>query len=465
MATKRLLLLIIIVVILGSAIVKTILFLTAEPKVTADYVAEYNAITFPANYDPNRNAASNYQKAFDAFVEMPREIMIQRISWPADYNDSDQILFQRWLASNLQAFEQFKIAANKPYYWLERKAGKDNSMMSIITPEWSPLRQLIEAVAWQAKQNAIEGQTQNAFENILDCYRAGRQKCRTPSLATEQHWGRSIEQTAMDAALVILDRAEINTTTLKFFQDILYAELAKDKYVPDLDAEKLFLYDVLQRTFVDNGKGTGRLAFRKAEAFFALCGEAYNRRVFLSCFIGPTRNEIVEQINEIFASFDSIKMKTPQQLHSYDRNYFMKLDTACENNFVLGIVMPSLHRIHKSYHQTKSDAEAVVAVLAILRYKADTGQYPESLDKLVSAGYLQSVPMDPYSDGPLVYKVTEDNFTLYSVGENFVDDGGKAYPADIIYWPVKRLERPKLPSETEEETETMQKISDANEAK
>ena len=51
--------------LLALLILKIVLFLTAKPKVTVDYVAEYNKIARPQNYDPNDNAAPYYQKAFD----------------------------------------------------------------------------------------------------------------------------------------------------------------------------------------------------------------------------------------------------------------------------------------------------------------------------------------------------------------------------------------------------------------
>jgi hypothetical protein len=35
------------------------------------------------------------------------------------------------------------------------------------------------------------------------------------------------------------------------------------------------------------------------------------------------------------------------------------------------------------------------------------------------------VPIDPYSDRPLVYRRTDDGYLLYSVGSNRVDDGGQ----------------------------------------
>ncbi len=466
MKNKLRLVLIIVGLVLAVIIVKAVLFITAKPKVTVDYVAEYNAITFPANYDPNENAATYYQKASDAFVAMPRELGEAGTRWLGDFNDSELAAFQKWSASNSQAFEQFKIGANKPYCWWQRQTTR-YGMDELRFHEKYPPGPLVIALLWKTQEDAVEGQTQAAFENILDCYRAGRQQCRTPCLLTEQESGLSLKGRTMSAALVILDRAEFDSADLKSFQDKLKTELDKDTYLPDLQAEKLYLYDVLQRFFVYDDRGTGRLAWSVGKGAIGACGQWNIAEVLRICLIGPTQNQMVEQTDEIFASFDSIKTKTPKQLRSYDRDYFVKIDTACEGNLLWATAMPSLHGIHKHYHQAKANAEAALTIFAILRYKADTGQYPESLDKLVSAGYLQSVPMDPYSDVPLVYKVGEDNFKLYSVGEDFVDDGGVKTldVSDIIYWPVQRRERPKPPSDAEKETESTQETADSNQPK
>jgi len=56
--------------------------------------------------------------------------------------------------------------------------------------------------------------------------------------------------------------------------------------------------------------------------------------------------------------------------------------------------------------------------------------------------------MDPYSNGPLVYKKTDSGFLLYSFGMNLMDDGGelglssRGTPrmwmdnGDWVFWPV-----------------------------
>jgi hypothetical protein len=456
-------------------ILKIILVLTAKPRITVDYVAEYNRITHPQNYDPNDNAAPYYQKAFDAFVEMPRGLQNPYINWPADFNSTEQAILEDWLTSNSQAFEFFKIAANKPFYWLERHADKDNYMFDITLLDLNRLRRLSDALSWDVKLAALKNQPQTALENIIDCHKTGCQICRTPSLLVEQHIGTDLKRAAVDSALVILDKTQLDSSALKSLQTTLQAEFDNDTYVPDFTAEKLCLYDTLQRTFVDNGRGTGRLAWRMAWSYNTLDGVWANRARRLNCFIGPTRNQTIEQIEKAFTIYNQIMPKTPWQLKNEGRGYFEEITNIKNSNFFLQLLLIKPKVIFDPYHKTRAQTKALIAILAILRFKADNHRLPATLDELVSAGYLQSVPMDPYSDGPLVYKPAEDNFKLYSVGENFSDDGGSnevkpesgrrgsvfdAPALDIVYWPVKKLKDPRK----ELSVEQMEKLRAAKEA-
>lgn len=50
---------------------------------------------------------------------------------------------------------------------------------------------------------------------------------------------------------------------------------------------------------------------------------------------------------------------------------------------------------------------------------------PESLDT-IAAFYPGPLPVDPFSGGPLQYRLEGDGFVLYSVDRDGVDDGGTA---------------------------------------
>jgi hypothetical protein len=117
--------------------------------------------------------------------------------------------------------------------------------------------------------------------------------------------------------------------------------------------------------------------------------------------------------------------------------------------FFVKYFMPALDRILDLKYRGNCLHQAALTIIAVQRWQLDTGQYPDDLGLLVEAGYLRELPMDPYSDKPLVYKRTADGFTLYSVSENFTDDGGVWHvksdgdiiqwgdTGDAIFWPLK----------------------------
>ena len=91
-----------------------------------------------------------------------------------------------------------------------------------------------------------------------------------------------------------------------------------------------------------------------------------------------------------------------------------------------------------------------MTIVAPLRYKAEHGQFPQTLDRLVPE-YLKAVPQDPFGPGPLTYKRQDDDFLLYSWGLNFQDHGGqhnkeafrnKKESGDYVFWPPEAVERP-----------------------
>lgn len=84
-----------------------------------------------------------------------------------------------------------------------------------------------------------------------------------------------------------------------------------------------------------------------------------------------------------------------------------------------------------------ADAQArmTVAALAIQRHQLDTGHLPDTLAALVPK-YLSAVPKDPMDGGELRYRRVEakdkatEEYVLYSVGTNSVDDGGDPVQAE-----------------------------------
>jgi hypothetical protein len=66
----------------------------------------------------------------------------------------------------------------------------------------------------------------------------------------------------------------------------------------------------------------------------------------------------------------------------------------------------------------------LIGELALQVFRAEHGREADRLQDLVP-GVLPAVPLDPFTDQPLVYRPTEDGPLLYSLGPNRRDDGGQ----------------------------------------
>lgn len=78
-------------------------------------------------------------------------------------------------------------------------------------------------------------------------------------------------------------------------------------------------------------------------------------------------------------------------------------------------------QLNKHYH---ARVDALVLALAAQRFHLDHGSYPDTLDALIPT-YVQSIPTDRFSDGPLQYRRTQTGAIVYSVGRDGIDDGGR----------------------------------------
>jgi len=87
------------------------------------------------------------------------------------------------------------------------------------------------------------------------------------------------------------------------------------------------------------------------------------------------------------------------------------------------ILAPSLGRAFEVDVRLTAQIRSARAALAAERYRLDNGRFPEQLDQL-AGDYLDRVPIDPFDDKPLRYRLDDDALIIYSVGRNQIDDGG-----------------------------------------
>jgi hypothetical protein len=450
-------------VLIACLIVYVVWFAMGKPVITTDYVAELNRIVRPAA-DESQNAAPLYENA------------IRLIKENSDYNDlkelvgkkydevtaADKEKMQKWITKNKEVFDLVSAGSARPYYWrIYQTDSQDFGMMGIMLPELAKFRSLAKLLVWRAQLSAQQGRYEDSFNDLTVCYRFGRHIRRGNVILVEQLVGIAVEALSVGTIRDILSSHQVDSNTLKALQENLERAFADENFVINFAAERLCMYDRIQACFTDSAFGShlylpriGSLSLGsvKEQEYFWPAGFftpfVHPKMTFHILFTHPGKKETRQMADGLYDYYEKIARKSPAQLKAENEDseqYFLR---KLKDNLFLGIMAPAFGRIIQISYRFKTEVPATVAIIALQRYKQDKGQYPESLDELRTAGFIKAVPIDPWSDKSLVYKKTDAGFTLYSVGMNFKDDGGKmgidndgkprswSENGDAVFWPV-----------------------------
>ena len=421
--------------------------LVGRPTISVNYVDWLNELV-QAGRDKQDNARPYYEKATQLYVDMPEWLGAYPTKWKVDFNDVELKSLADWLEENRQAIESLRRGSLCTGYWNKYHSDETELNKGLVADfmEISPkLRRLAFAMLWQIQYEAHSGDINAALNDSVALVRFGSH-LHGHGLLIENLVGIAIEALGHKSIFMLLEQ-DVSADVLKSAQEEFNKQFGKHEPVISMEAEKVFWYDAIQRTFTDNGQGGGRVLMRGL-AYVVTDDWKDNLWRFVS-FSYPDRQEVVANIDKYFERFAQILTETPWELRNET------IDDQVWNEvhitpLMLKIQTPAHERISQIAWRMKTGREALLTVLAIMRYEKEKSRYPADLDKLVEAGYLKKLPMDPYSDGPLIYRRTDDGFLLYSFGSNLKDDEGKlgrgrqgkprmwADDGDWVFWPVPK---------------------------
>ena len=204
-----------------------------------------------------------------------------------------------------------------------------------------------------------------------------------------------------------------------------------------LEHEKLMMKNLLAPLWETSTKGKIRLARDPSAAIRAQLAEdipplAYwqrklaKARTILAWFFLPSTPQKAAKI--IDASYNSFyAMAEPDfdwEKEPVQASRCPKLNYAFMIELLTDILEPPYRRIHEIYLRTVADHRGCQIIIGLRRYKNKTGQWPKSLDDIKSSAPPE-IFVDPINAGSFVYKPADDSFTLYSKGQNNIDDDGE----------------------------------------
>lgn len=448
-------------------------FVSGKPVVTDEYLRKLNQLG-SAQLAPEDNAWPHYARAAALFVEAEGElkgISAFRSHGPLTFqgmggvNESDREDLVAWVAANEPAWAHYETAGRSSTchktYRYDRTQPRVPCLIEITpNPSLAQLRGLSEVGIWKSRLAAEEGRLDDALDNCLALARTGAH-FQSSVCIVDQLVGIGLGATARLELLRIVAEHGFSAAALGRVQDTL-AQLYSAEYpLANFEGHRLEVLDAVQHSFTRGGLGGGHMIPGQYTVILehtaipqGAQATRWTRAIFRVidvglCLTHVRRNKTVARINELHDEISRRSRLSPYQRHVSGTRELV--DSVCWYRYGFAfMLLPAECRVSELAFRSRAGHEATLTILALKRYRMEKGMYPADLKSLVDSGYLDDVPMDPYSDGPLIYKCLGDEFLLYSVGPDFVDGEGtpgvdhegqpKAWAdhGDMVFWPPGR---------------------------
>ncbi len=393
------------------------------------------------------------REAIKRFKDLPDDVS-------APLTDVECEYIGPWIEQNEAAWKEFMAGSAKSYCYqpyTHDPNGESKSVWSILLPHLSSLKDLARMAAWRSRIDRDQGRLQQSIEDCLDIAHAASH-LQGQGILIEQLVGLALSGLGHGEILRIIADRKLSAAELQYLQEQLSQIYPGDYPLLNMEGERLAFMDVVQRSFTDGGPGGGHLIpgqWDEFQDFTSIDPDIRDKRFLMPFYTAASmaharRDATIAKANEIYDLQSKMAHMTPYERHISSTKTPEEIMYSSWSNyrfFLIDIFMPATARVSDTVYRAKTGHEATIAILAILRWRLEKNQYPAALDELVAAGFLNDLPMDPWSDKPLVYKKTEDDFILYSVGFNFKDDGGEygrngngqirewSDNGDTVFWP------------------------------
>lgn len=380
-------------------------------------------------------------------------------------SDVEQEYIGAWVRQNEAAWQEFAAASQKSYCYRPYATDpndKDKPVWSLRLAHLSPLRELARLGMWRCRIDRQQGRIQECIEGYIAIARAGSH-WQGKGMLVEQLVGLAICGLARAEILSLVDAQQLSAAQLRALQDQLLQIYPNGFPLMNMEGERLFFMDLVQRCFTDGGPGGGHLIpGRWDELADLMTSRGYrDDKGYLMPFytavsmIHAGRDETIAKANELYDLQARMAKMTPYHKDACDLKMPDEVLSAIPKYeyFLIQLVMPASARVSEIASRGKMGHQSTLTVLALKRWRLEKDAYPQTLDELIAGEFLKELPSDPYSDKPLIYKKTDDDFILYSVGQNFTDDGGQyardrngnirkwADNGDTVFWPLSRNDK------------------------
>jgi hypothetical protein len=357
-----------------------------------------------------------------------------------------------WIKGNEKPLALVHEAVKRERYFnplvTRKQDGEPSALIGALLPTVQKCRAYASLLAGRATLLIGEGKYDEAWADIVACFRLGRHVSYGGTLI-EGLVGVAINQIAANAAYVYLDRAPLTAdqarARMKELADLrplcpLADKIGVCERMMGLDVVQMarrgpvnpmWLREIvgIDRDFTDDEKK----AYGQVD--WAVTMQTMNKWYDRNAEIIGTKNraarmKAAEQADKDMAE-QKKKLEKPDTLKKLlEAKDAPKVLGKALGEFLTAHLTPAYQKVMQAHDRAAQTDRTLQVAFALAAYKADNKKYPAKLEDLAPK-YLKEVPTDLFlDDKPLVYKVREKGYQFYSVGVNGKDDGGKTYGDD-----------------------------------
>lgn len=334
----------------------------------------------------------------------------------------------------------------------------DRMLIGVLLPHLGQFRKLAQLLSADAARAAAAGDGDTAYEDIIATLGIARHADEQPllinglvRLAIQQIAYRRVQ--------------EILTTSADIWSDEQLRDLAHNlagiEVAPEtwLNAERLWFYDYLQRTYTDDGHGGGRITnegvtmHSQYDSMTFTSGEVSAGQSAVIAAGLPAAAILVAPRGEMRKMYDDLMDRAivdglrplwqkPEEPTSDQKIESLVSDLRTRVRYLpITLFMPSLSAVNRTVQTEGGYREGVMIGLALTLYHRKHGNWPDTLEEMAPT-YLPSVPMDRLTGEPLRYLVTENGSVVYSLGVDGDGDDGRV-PIDAEGNPDNKMASPR----------------------
>lgn len=428
-----------------------------SPKVTRNYVAEWNAPSLAV--PENERAWPIYRTAvLGQHGEVPAYEMADldpaSPNWAAlnTYvadNDSTLELCRRAAAMpQLGAVLDAKVDSDLLQALGFAEAGRSSAPASVsdnpdfravqTPPQCTALRGVGRLLALDARIAAVGGDAQRTAADIAALHGVVEHAFQLRLLIGDLV-GLAIGRLTCDAVLSILYSypSLLSDAALKSLAHRLAVLGGGPELRLNFASEYAAFDDTLQRYYTDDGRGDGlptaelMWMCRDGPGDFALrppIGSQTKAGAPIMSILLASRQEVNAQFRDWMARVESeaqvpLWERGPSEVeHALEQLHSSPLQKL--RYYPISLLFPSYSHCEGLFERTRQVRDATLVAIALELYRRQAGTWPDSLNDLTPQ-FLPQVPPDRYDGKPLKYRVIDAQPVLYSIGVNRIDDGGR----------------------------------------